>query len=177
MIKAEKQRLATDIKAASQLQGDFLLRSGIRSTTYFDKYQFEAQPELLRRICSAMLELVPRETQVLAGLELGGVPLAVMLGQLTGLPVTFVRKSPKEYGTRRLAEGPDMRGQKVLLVEDVVTSGGAILDAASALRAEGIKVSQVICVIERKGKGRELLCQEGLNLEPLFTQVDLECAP
>lgn len=172
----DKVALARQIKAASQLTGDFLLRSGVRSSTYFDKYQFESDPALLKCICEQLAQIVPSGTQVLAGLELGGIPLAVVLGQLTNLPIAYVRKQAKEYGTCRLAEGPDMRSRQVLLVEDVVTSGGAIRDAAAALRAEGVSVSEVICVIERKGNGRQLLQGDGLNLMALFSQDDLERA-
>ena len=120
-----------------------------------------------------MAPLVPKGTEVLAGLELGGIPLAVMIGQVLNLPVAFVRKTPKEYGTCKFAEGPDLRNRSIVLVEDVVTSGGAILDAASALRAEGVSVEEASCVIERAGPGRDALSNAGLRLTSLFRQEEI----
>src|SRR5690606_4212648 len=108
-------------------KGDFLLRSGVRSCVYFDKYQFESDPELLKSIAHEMCKLVPDDAQVLAGLELGGIPIAVMMGQILGLPTAFIRKQAKTYGTCKLAEGASMKDRKVIFVEDVVTSGGAII--------------------------------------------------
>lgn len=172
-----KSELATRIRAVAELRGSFLLRSGVRSDTYFDKYQFEADPFLLRAVAEAMCRLVPKGTQVVAGLEMGGIPLAVVMGQLLGLPTAFIRKKPKEYGTCKFAEGASLQGKKVLLVEDVVTSGGALLDAASALRNDGISLADVVCAIERTGHARRLLEDAGLVLNALLTQQDLEAAP
>lgn len=107
-------------------------RGGRVSEEYFDKYLFEFDPALLRRVASLMVYLVPEGTTRLGGLELGGVPLATMRSQLTGLPALFIRKQAKDYGTCRLAEGGDPAGQTVLLVEDVITTGGAVAAAASA---------------------------------------------
>ena len=109
------------------LAGTFTLRSGAVSNEYFDKYRFESDPALLRRIGEAMAPLVPVGTEVLAGLELGGVPLATILAQVTGLPACFVRKEAKSYGTCQLAEGLDLAGRQVTVVEDVVTSGGQVV--------------------------------------------------
>ena len=95
----------------SHITGEFVLRSGVTSTEYFDKYRFEADPALLRDIAAALVPLVPDGTEVLAGLELGGVPIATVLSQLTGIPAAFVRKEAKTYGTCQLAEGGDRRGQ------------------------------------------------------------------
>lgn len=100
-----------------------------------------------------------------------------MLGQTLQLPVAFIRKVPKEYGTCRLAEGPELRGKRILLVEDVVTSGGAILDAASALRPDGVALAHVMCVIERAGSGRDALAKQDLHLTSLFRQADIEAVP
>ena len=137
MADAQLTQLARDIDARCRLHGSFVLRSGQVADEYFDKYLFEADPLLLRRVAEQMTHLVPPDAQLLGGLELGGVPIATMLSQLTGLPALFVRKQAKEYGTRKLAEGHDPAGQHVVLVEDVITTGGAVLAAASALRAPG----------------------------------------
>ena len=170
----DKQSLGRRLIDVAALRGNFLLRSGVQSTAYFDKYQFESDPQLLHEIAQQLQLIMPIGTEILAGLELGGIPLAVMLGQLTRMPVTFVRKKAKDYGTCRLAEGPAMQGKQVVLVEDVVTSGGAVRDAATALRADGVSVANVLCVIEREGQGRELLRQDGLELFALFSQAELD---
>src|ERR1700677_3979325 len=158
----------------AHITGDFTLRSGAKSNEYFDKYLFEADPDLLKHIALAMMKLVPPGIDALAGLEMGGIPIATMLSQLTGLPVLFVRKEAKEYGTCKIAEGGQVRGRKLLIVEDVVTSGGAIEDAAKALREEGAILSAVICVIDPESGGRADLAKSDLTLPPIFTMSELK---
>ena len=177
MTRADGARddLARRIYAAAHITGTFTLRSGVVSHEYFDKYRFEADPALLRDIAAAAADLVP-ECDVLAGLELGGVPIATMISQVTGLPATFVRKEAKTYGTCRLAEGAEVEGQRLCIIEDVVTSGGAILDAASELRMRGAQLGPVVCVIDRESGGAEKLAVEGLELLPLFTMSELKAA-
>jgi orotate phosphoribosyltransferase len=161
----------------SHLTGEFTLRSGVVSHEYFDKYRFESEPGLLLAIAEAMAAAVPNDVEALAGLELGGVPLATMLSQVTGLPALFVRKAAKTYGTCKLAEGGELEGKRLLVVEDVVTSGGAVLDAARELRARGAVAERVVCVIDRESGGRENLAGIGLTLDPLFTMTELKPAP
>jgi orotate phosphoribosyltransferase len=168
--------LARRVYTAAHLTGTFTLRSGAVSTEYFDKYLFEADPTLLADIAAAMVPLVPPNTDALAGLELGGIPIATMLSQLTGLPARFVRKAAKTYGTCRIAEGGAIEGQRLLIVEDVVTSGGAILDAARELRAQGAILAPVVCVIDRESGGRANLDDVGLDLHALFTMTELTAA-
>jgi orotate phosphoribosyltransferase len=169
--------LAKRIYDTAHITGEFLLRSGVKSNEYFDKYLFEANPALLKDIALALVPLVPPGIDALAGLEMGGIPIATMLSQLTGLPVLFVRKKAKEYGTCKIAEGGVVKGRKLLIIEDVVTSGGAILDAAKALRAEGAVLAQVVCVIDREsGGGAAKLASEDLILSPLFTMTNLKQA-
>jgi orotate phosphoribosyltransferase len=122
--------LATDIRSAALLQGQFRLRSGQVSSTYFDKYRFEADPVLLKRVAAEMIPLLPKGTQVLAGLELGGVPIATAISLATGIPTAFVRKKAKDYGTCLAVEGGNIRGRRVVLIEDVITTGGAVAEAA-----------------------------------------------
>ena len=171
-----REELARRIYDASHLTGTFTLRSGAVSTEYFDKYRFEADPVLLAAIAEAMAPLIPHPTDALAGLELGGVPLATMISQVTGMPALFVRKEAKTYGTCQLAEGGAVEGQRLCIVEDVVTSGGAILDAARELRQRGATLGPVICVIDRESGGLEKLAVEGLTLQPLFTMSELTAA-
>jgi orotate phosphoribosyltransferase len=165
--------LARQVHRVSHLTGSFVLRSGATSSEYFDKYRFESEPRLLREIAEAMAGLLPPGADALAGLELGGVPLATMLSQVTGLPAGFVRKQAKPYGTRRLAEGFDVAGRRLVLVEDVVTSGGAVVDSCRALRAEGAEVASAICVIDREAGGPANLAAIGVELRPLFTMTQL----
>jgi len=165
--------LARDINAIARLEGDFILRSGQKSSHYFDKYRFEAQPGLLRRIAARMLELVPYEAQVLAGLELGGIPIATAMSLESGLPAAFVRKEAKAYGTCRAVEGCDVRGRKVVIVEDVVSTGGAVAEAAQLLRQDGADLIAVVCAIWR-GQGAPSIA--GLPDVPVFaafTAADL----
>ncbi|WP_026311264.1 orotate phosphoribosyltransferase [Parafrankia elaeagni] len=173
---ADIDTLAVRVRAASHLTGTFVLRSGRTSTEYFDKYLFEAEPALLADIVAAMTVQLPPGTDLLAGLELGGVPLATLLSARTGLPARFVRKKAKEYGTRRIAEGGEVEGRRIVLVEDVVTSGGAVLDATRVLREEGAVVEDVLCVIDRQEGGRERLAEVGLTLRPVLTRADLDAA-
>jgi orotate phosphoribosyltransferase len=164
------------IRAVSKLSGDFLLRSGKRSNTYFDKYRFESDPALLKAIADAMAPLLPPDTEVLGGLEMGGIPIATMLSQVTGLPAAFIRKEPKEYGTCQYAEGPELIGRKLVLIEDVVSSGGAISDAAAKLRADGIPVAVALCVIDRETGGKEALAMIGIELRGLYSFSQIEQA-
>jgi orotate phosphoribosyltransferase len=165
--------LARRVYDAAHLTGTFTLRSGVTSTEYFDKYRFEAEPALLRDLATAIAPLVPKPCDALAGLELGGVPLATMLSQVTGIPARFVRKQAKTYGTCQLAEGGDLEGLRICIVEDVVTSGGAVLDAAAALRERGAMLATVVCVIDRETGGSDQLAAAGLQLRALFTMTAL----
>ncbi len=176
MTSMDRNDLAASVHARAHLTGEFLLRSGAISHEYFDKYRFEAEPELLRSIAMALVPMVPDGTEVLAGLELGGVPLAVMLSQLTGIPTAFVRKQAKPYGTRRLAEGSDVDGKRVLVIEDVVTSGGQVVLSTADLRAAGAEVEYALCVIDRQAGGPEALAEAGVVLRALFTMAELKAA-
>lgn len=166
--------LARRIRETSQLRGEFVLRSGIRATEYFDKYRFEADPVLLDAIAEAMTPLVPAETEVLAGLEMGGIPVVTALSRHTGLPCAFVRKEAKTYGTCRLAEGAEVGGRRVLIVEDVVTKGGQIVLSTNELRALGAHITHALCVIDRQQGGLEALAAADLTLIPLLTKTTLQ---
>ena len=165
--------LARAIHRSSHLTGTFTLRSGVVSNEYFDKYRFESDPELLRAIAEALVPLVPPGTEALAGLELGGVPLATALAQVTGLPACFVRKEAKTYGTCQLAEGVDVEGARLTVVEDVVTSGGQVVLSCGDLRARGAVVTHALCVIDRESGGPAALADIDVELRPLFTMSEL----
>jgi orotate phosphoribosyltransferase len=168
--------LARRVYLAAHLTGTFVLRSGVTSDEYFDKYRFESDPRLLRQVAEAMAGLLPEGADGLAGLELGGVPLATVLSQVTGLPAGFVRKQAKPYGTRRLAEGFDVAGRRLVVVEDVVTSGGAVVESCRALRSEGAEVAVALCVIDREAGGPASLAEIGVELRSLFTMTQLKAA-
>jgi orotate phosphoribosyltransferase len=168
--------LARRVYDTAHLTGTFTLRSGQVSNEYFDKYQFEADPVLLREIAEAMAPLVPADTELLAGLELGGIPIVTMLSQVTGLPAVFVRKQAKDYGTCRLAEGGEVEGRRLTVVEDVVTTGGQVLLSCADLRARGAIVDTVLCVIDREAGGPEAFAAEGLSLRPLLTMSAIKAA-
>jgi len=168
--------LAADIDACCRLTGEFTLRSGQVSSEYFDKYLFEAQPALLARVAAQMVELVPGDTELLGGLELGGVPIATVLSARTGLPTLFVRKVAKEYGTCKLAEGPDVAGRRITLIEDVITTGGAVRDATRALRDAGAVVETVVCAIDRSPEGQNPLADAELEVRPVLTKAMLDAA-
>ena len=169
-----REDLAKKIYDISNIKGEFLLRSGVTSNEYFDKYLFEANPKILKGIAEHLKELLPSNFDQLAGLEMGGIPIATALSLSTNSQVLFVRKKPKAYGTCKLAEGGEIDGKELVIIEDVVTSGGAIIDAVKELRNRGAIVKHVVCVIDREGSGRQNIEKHGLKFNPLFTKSELE---
>jgi orotate phosphoribosyltransferase len=166
--------LARDVDARCRLTGEFTLRSGQVAGEYFDKYLFETDPALLARVASAMVPLLPRDTDLLGGLEMGGIPIVTVVSAQTGLPALFVRKHAKTYGTCKLAEGPDVAGRRVTLIEDVITTGGAVRDATTALRAAGATVETVVCAIDRSPGDADPLADVGLEIRSVLTKVELD---
>jgi orotate phosphoribosyltransferase len=158
------------------LEGDFVLRSGRRSSWYLDKYRFETEPEILRalgvRLADATREHEPEAVR-LAGPALGAVALAASAAMASDLPFIIVRGETKEYGTAKRIEGPFERGELVCLVEDVVTSGGALAEAVSALRDEGLVVRNAVCVVDREEGGSDTLARLGVRLRALFRASEL----
>jgi orotate phosphoribosyltransferase len=175
-LALDRAELAAAIDRTARLTGTFTLRSGQVASDYFDKYRFEADPALLAAVVDALCALIPAETEILAGLELGGVPLATALALRTGIPAAFVRKTAKTYGTSRLAEGADVRGRHVLVIEDVVTSGGQVAISADQLRELGATVTAAVCVIDREEGGAERLAADGIELRPLYPMSELDAA-
>ena len=165
--------LAQSIYNVCHLKGDFLLRSGQRSNEYFDKYRFESQPQILKEIAEQMKKLIPPGTEILAALEMGGIPVGTALSLASGIPCVFVRKEAKEYGTCQFAEGLDVKGKKVCVIEDVITSGGQVLISTADLRKLGAQIENVLCVIHRGGEAADAKLKEaGLKLSPLFVRSD-----
>jgi orotate phosphoribosyltransferase len=174
MTDPELMQLARDVDARCRLRGRFVLRSGQVASEYFDKYLFEADPRLLGRVAARMARLLPADTQLLGGLELGGVPIVTALSQLTDLPALFVRKQAKTYGTRKLAEGDNPAGKRVTLVEDVITVGGTVVAAADALRALGATVTTVVCAIDRSSPGESAVAAAGITVLSVLTKAQLD---
>ena len=168
--------LARRVAERALLHGDFVLRSGRRSSVYLDKYRFETDPALLGPIGAALAQLAtasdPRPHR-LAGPELGAVPLAAAAALASGIPFLIVRKAAKDYATEGLIEGVFEQGERVLVIEDVVTTGGALIAAIEALRAAGLSVERALCVLDREEGGEEGLAELGVRLEPLFRRADL----
>ena len=170
----EREALGRDLVKVSYLKGDFVLRSGKRSNRYFDKFLFETDPALLRRLGKQLAALVPRETQRLAAPELGAVLLGGAVSMETGLPLVLVRKEPKGYGTSKQIEGHLSKGEKVTVIEDVVTTGGDSLRSAQVLRDAGADVIHLVVVLDRGEGGEENIRTAGIPYSPLFRVQDLE---
>jgi orotate phosphoribosyltransferase len=168
--------LAAQLKEHAYLEGDFVLRSGKRSKYYLDKYRFETRPELLRPLgerIAAVVEEHAADATRLAGPELGAVALAASASLASGLPFLIVRKAAKEYGTSKRIEGVYEPGECVCVVEDVVTSGGALLESVEALREAGLVVHTAVCVVDREEGGADALARHAVRLRPLFRAGDL----
>lgn len=163
-----RDKLKEQIEETCRLDGDFELRSGQRSNFYFDKYLFESNPDLLYQICWQMKHQISNDFDYVAGLEVGGIPVATMLGFLMNKPVLFVRKKQKEYGTKKLAEGPNFHGKRLCVVEDVVTSGGQVLKSCKDLKELGGTIVQIACVILRSDDGKKNIEDAGYKLYNLF---------
>jgi orotate phosphoribosyltransferase len=168
--------LAAAIRDLALLEGDFVLRSGRRSRYYLDKYRFETQPDVLRplgqRLAAVAAEAEP-DASLLAAPELGAVALAASASLASGLPFVIVRRQAKEYGTAKRLEGVFAEGEHVCLVEDVVTTGGAALDAVDALREAGLECRAAVCVVDREEGGVDALARRAVRLWPLFRASEL----
>jgi orotate phosphoribosyltransferase len=169
----ERVALARDLVAASYLKGDFVLRSGKRSNRYFDKFLFETDPSLLKRIGAELAKLVPKQTQRLAAPELGAVLLGGAVSMETGLPLLLVRKEPKGYGTGKQLEGRFTPGERVTVIEDVVTTGGDSLRSIQVLRDARLDVIHLVVVLDRGEGGEDNIRDGGIPYSPLFRITDL----
>jgi len=170
---ADRAELIRDMKAIALLEGDFLLRSGKRSRYYFDKYLFECEPAILRRLGRELAALVPAGTQRLACPELGAVLLGGAVSMETGLPMCIVRKDAKEYGTSKAIEGSLVAGEKICLIEDVLTTGGAALAAAEKVRAAGGEIVGLVGVLDREEGAAENLTAAGIPFRALLQRGDV----
>ena len=169
-----KTELAQQIREASYLTGEFRLRSGNISNFYWDKYRFESNPTLLTAIATEMAKLLPSSCDGLAGLELGGIPLATALSLQTGIPCFYVRKAAKTYGTCNLIEGGVEEGSTLVVIEDVITTAGQVCTSIAQIRAEGYTVEHVVAAIDRQAGGAAKISELGCSFASVFTLAELE---
>ncbi|MBE0535530.1 MAG: orotate phosphoribosyltransferase [Phycisphaerae bacterium] len=168
-----RDELIRRIKETAYLEGDFVLRSGKRSTYYLDKYLFETCPDILRALGEAFAAHVSDDVTLVAGAELGGVALAAATAMASGRNWIIVRNSKKDYGTSKMVEGVLKGGDVVLLVEDIATTGGQVLEAAKVITAAGARVKKIVSVIDRKQGAGENITAAGYAFESLLTKDDL----
>ena len=169
----ETEQLIQRICDAALLRGEFTLRSGRTSRYYLDKYLFETQPDILAELGKRFAARVDDSIDRLAGAELGGIPLVASASMATGLPCVLVRNQKKDYGTAKLLEGTLNQGDRIIVVEDIVTTGGQVIEACKVLQDQGATVVKVIAVIDRQEGAAENFAKAGLTFESLLTKTDL----
>ena len=170
------EQLAKRIAEVALLRGEFTLRSGRKSNYYLDKYRFETQPDVLAALGTMLADRVTVDTDRIAGAELGAVPLAAAAGMAANKPFVFIRNQKKDYGTAKQIEGVLEPGETVMIVEDVLTTGGQVLEAVKTLQDAGAKIERIVAVIDRLEGARENIERAGLVFESLFTSRDLGIA-
>lgn len=168
-----REELIKRIKQTAYLEGDFVLRSGKRSKYYLDKYLFETCPDILKALGEEFARYVSDDVTLIGGAELGGVALAAAAAMESGKNWVIIRNSKKGYGTGKLVEGVLKAGDVVLLVEDIATTGGQVLEAAKVITEAGATVKKIVCVIDRKQGARENIIQAGYKFESILTKDDL----
>ena len=168
-----RSELAKRIAAVAYLEGDFTLRSGRKSKYYLDKYLFETQPDILRALGDLFATYVAKSTTLIAGAELGGIALAATASLASGKPFVIIRNTKKDYGTSKPYEGKISDGDSVLIVEDIATTGGQVLEAAKFIAGTGAKIERIVAVIDRQEGARENIEGAGFVFESLFTKADL----
>ena len=161
------------VKDTALLRGEFILSSGRKSNYYLDKYRIETRPDILAAVAEGLEPKIPAGTDILAGPELGAIPLVTAVGLRTGKPFLLVRKKAKDYGTKNIVEGLYEKGQKVVLIEDVLTTGTQAVVAADSLVELGLEVQKILCVIDREEGAREAVESAGYELDSLITRTML----
>jgi orotate phosphoribosyltransferase len=168
-----REELAKRIGEVSLLHGDFTLRSGRKSKYYLDKYRFETQPDILMELGKMFAAHITPDIDRIAGPELGAVPLAAAAAMASGKPAIFIRNQKKDYGSNKQIEGVFNPGETVIIVEDIMTTGGQVVEAAKTIEAAGLKVRKIVGVIDRLEGARENIEGAGYVFESLFTTKDL----
>lgn len=168
-----RDELIKRIKETAYLEGDFTLRSGKKSKYYLDKYLFETCPDILKALGEEFARYVTDDVSLIAGAELGGVALAASTAMATGKNWVIIRNSKKGYGTGKMIEGVISQGDVVLLVEDIATTGGQVLEAAKIITEAGASVKEIVCVIDRKQGAEQNITNAGYKFESILTKDDL----
>lgn len=169
----DSKQLGKKIVELSYIEGDFILSSGRKSNYILDKYAFETKPEILETIAGEMAKMVESDTTKIAGMELGGIPLATALSLATSIPFVIIRKAKKGHGLERLIEGDINKNDKVVIVEDIATTGSQALLAAKTIEETGASILKIIYVVDREEGARKEIEGKGYNFKPLFTKTDL----
>lgn len=169
----DNAQLIKRIIDSALLRGEFTLRSGRKSNYYLDKYLFETQPDILTALGQRFATHVEPGVNRLAGAELGGIPLVTAAAMATGLPSVLIRNQKKDYGTAKQLEGRLEKGDRVMVVEDIATTGGQVLEAAKVILAEGAIITKIVAVIDRQEGARENIEKAGFKFAALFTKADL----
>lgn len=177
MSDKDKTDLVRRVKAVSYVRGDFTLKSGRKSHYIIDKYAFETDPAILREIAARMAAMLPAGTTRLAGVELGGVPLATAVSLASGIPFCIVKNAQKGYGTNKLIEGKVEKGDRVALIEDVATTAGTAVASTGKLREAGAASVHVLVVVDRQEGAAEAFAEAGIPYAALMTRDDLESVP
>ena len=167
-----RAELIDEMKNIALLEGDFTLRSGQKSKWYFDKYRFEGQPSIMHSVAHHMARLIPTDTHRLAGVELGGIPMVTALSMHTDIPCVFIRKTAKEYGTAAQVEGSFEKSDRLLIVEDVVTTGGQVIEMLRNMREDGFNIIGCMAVLNRKQGADEAFEAENIPFWSLFSRDD-----
>ena len=168
-----REELIKRIKETAYLEGDFVLRSGKRSKYYLDKYLFETCPDILQALGSEFAKHITDDVTLIAGAELGGVALAAATAMEAGKNWVIIRNSKKGYGTSKMVEGVLKAGDVVLLVEDIATTGGQVVEAAKIITEAGAMVKEIVCVIDRKQGAEENITEAGYKFDSILTKDDL----
>jgi len=172
-MEMTREELISRIKETAYLEGDFVLRSGKRSKYYLDKYLFETCPDILNALGAEFAKHATGDVTLIGGAELGGVALAAATAMQTGKKWIIIRNTKKGYGTGKMVEGVLNKGDVVLLVEDIATTGGQVIEAAKIITEAGAKVKKIVCVIDRKQGAEENITQAGYKFESILTKDDL----
>ena len=168
-----REELIKRIKETAYLEGDFTLRSGKKSKYYLDKYLFETCPDILKALGEQFAGYVSDDVTLIAGAELGGVALAAATALETGKKWVIIRNSKKGYGTGKMVEGNVGASDVVLIVEDIATTGGQVIEAAKIIGETGARVKKIVACIDRKEGAEENIRTAGYDFESILTKDDL----
>ena len=165
--------LIQHLKGCGAIQfGRFVLTSGAISDYYIDIKKASTDPKILKIIAQQMSDYT-KGYDMLAGMELGAVPLVVALALETGIPYVIIRKEKREHGTGKQIEGGDVKGKSVLVIEDVTTSGGSVIKTIQILRENNAEVEKVLVVVDRENGAREQLQKLEVEFIPLVSVSEI----